>query len=273
MNQDKKSVIDFYLPVIFPLGLIALWETLSRAGFVSQAILSAPSGIFRAFVSLLKNGQISRHLGASAFRVISGFAIGSALGLVSGVFIGLFRKIERATILIVSILRPIPMIALIPFFILILGIDEASKIAVITMGAFWSVLMNTVYGIKSVDKKLLELAYVLKKRRWVVLSKIVLPSALPPVFVGARLGAGSAWACVVAAEMIAASSGIGFLVMFAREVSQTSVMYMGILLIGLFGLLIDFVIVTLEKSVLRWNYTEKRRSKIRYEKSAANKQP
>jgi sulfonate transport system permease protein len=272
MKRNEKGGIDFYLPVVFPLVLIVLWETLSGTGFVNQAILPAPSSIARALVSLLKNGQIARHLGASAFRVVSGFAIGSALGLISGIFIGLFRKIERATILIVSILRPIPMIALIPFFILILGIDEASKIAVITMGAFWSVLMNTIYGIKSVDKKLLELAYVLKKSRRVILSKIVLPSALPPVFVGARLGAGSAWACVVAAEMIAASSGIGFLVMFSREVSQTSVMYMGILLIGLFGLLIDFVIISLEKLVLRWNYTEKGRGKIRYEKSAANKQ-
>jgi sulfonate transport system permease protein len=263
MRSEGKKIINFYLPIIFPLLLIALWEGLSTMGFVNQAILPAPSSIFRAFVSLLKNGQIARHLGASAFRVVSGFLIGSALGLVFGIVIGLFRKIERATVLIISILRPIPMIALIPFFILILGIDEASKIAVITMGAFWSVLMNTIYGIKSVDKKLLELAYVLKKRRWTVLSKIVLPSSLPPVFVGARLGAGSAWACVVAAEMIAASSGVGFLVMFAREVSQTSIMYMGILLIGLFGLLIDFIIISLERLILRWNYTEKQRDKIR----------
>jgi sulfonate transport system permease protein len=84
-----------------------------------------------------------------------------------------------------------------------------------------------------------------------------MPSALPPVFVGVRLGAGTAWACVVAAEMIAASSGMGFLVMFAREVSQTSVMFMGVLLIGLFGLFIDFVIQRIERRVLSWNYPQK----------------
>jgi len=258
LQDEKHFFTEFCLPVLFPVLVLFIWEQLSSHRIVNPAVLPAPSRIFGAFKTMLLNGQIARHLGASVFRVLIGFLLGSALGLIIGIFVGISHKIDRATTLIISVLRPIPMIALIPVFILLLGIDEASKIAVITMGAFWSALMNTIYGIKSVDKKLLELAYVLKKSRWNTLFRIVMPSALPPIFVGIRLGAGSAWACVVAAEMIAASSGVGFLVMFAREVAQTSVMFMGVLLIGLFGLFIDFIILCIEKQVLSWNYPQKK---------------
>jgi sulfonate transport system permease protein len=255
--EKKHLFTEFCLPVLFPVLVLFLWELLSSHRILNPAILPPPSRIWEAFRALVQNGQIVRHLRASAFRVLWGFMAGSAWGLVIGIVVGLSHKIERATVLIISVLRPIPMIALIPVFILLLGIDEASKIAVITMGAFWPVFMNTIYGIKSVDKKLLELAYALRKSRWYTLIRVVMPSALPPIFVGIRLGAGSAWACVVAAEMIAASSGMGFLVMFAREVSQTSVMFMGVLLIGLFGLFIDFVIQGIERQVLSWNYPQK----------------
>jgi sulfonate transport system permease protein len=250
--------VEFCLPVLFPVFLLFLWEQLSSRRVINPAILPPPSRIFAAFKSLALNGQISRHLRASAFRVLLGFMMGATLGLAVGVIVGISHKIDRATTLIISVLRPIPMIALIPVLILLLGIDEASKIAVITMGAFWPVFMNTVYGIKSVDRKLLELACALRKSRWYTLVRVVMPSALPPIFAGIRLGAGSAWACVVAAEMIAASSGLGFLVMFAREVSQTSVMFMGVLLIGFFGLFIDFIIQRIERLVLYWNYPPKK---------------
>jgi sulfonate transport system permease protein len=256
--EKKYFFSEFCLPVLFPVLVLFLWELLSSRRIINPAILPPPSRIFGAFKTLVLNGQIARHLRASVFRVLLGFMMGSVLGLIIGVLVGIFHKIDRATTLIISVLRPIPMIALIPVFILLLGIDEASKIAVITMGAFWPVFMNTLYGIKSVDKKLLELAYALRKSRWYTLLRVVMPSALPPIFVGIRLGAGSAWACVVAAEMIAASSGLGFLVMFAREVSQTSVMFMGVLAIGLFGLFIDFVIQQIEKQVLYWNYPQKK---------------
>ena len=261
INQKKKVgssgvFTELVLPVLFPLLLLFVWEALSARRIINPAILPAPSSIFSTCWSMLTSGEIARHMRMSAFRVCSGFLLGSVGGLVLGILIGLFHKIDRALTLIIGVLRPIPMIALIPLFILWMGIDETSKIAVITVGSFWSVLINTIYGIKSVDKKLVEVAFILKKSRMETLLKIVLPAALPSIFAGIRLGASNAWACVVAAEMIAASSGIGYLVMFAREVSQPDVMLVGILMIGLFGLLIDFLLVHLEKRLLRWNETE-----------------
>jgi sulfonate transport system permease protein len=256
-GTEGAGFTGILLKLFFPLAALALWEYISGRRIVNPAILPPPSGIFFAFTALLSNGQIARHLGASALRVLPGFLFGTVSALILGTLIGLFRKIDQATGLVINVLRPIPMIALIPVFILSLGIGEGSKIAVITLGAFWPVLMNTVYGIKNTDRKLLELAYALKKSRGATLFRIVLPSALPPVFVGIRLAAGNAWACVVAAEMIAASSGVGFLIMYAREVTQTGVMFMGVLLIGIFGLIIDTAIAALERRVLRWNYPER----------------
>ncbi|HWQ78453.1 MAG TPA: ABC transporter permease, partial [Anaerovoracaceae bacterium] len=241
-REKNTFFVEYLLPVLFPLLVLAFWQLLSNRQLINPVLLPSPSRILSAFESMLAGGDLARHMQMSGYRVISGFLLGSAGGLILGVFVGLFHKVDRATTVIVNILRPIPMIALIPLFIIWLGIDEASKIAVITVGSFWCVFMNTIYGVKSVDNKLIEIGYVLKKSRLEILLKIVLPSALPSIFAGIRLGAGNAWACVVAAEMIAASSGIGFLVMFAREISQTDIMMVGILMIGLFGLFIDYLL-------------------------------
>jgi sulfonate transport system permease protein len=249
----QNYFVSFALPIVFPLIILLFWEYAGRNGLVSPAILPAPSKIQQAYSKMLSSGALVRNIQVSFGRVITGYAIGTAAGLSLGIVIGLFRYIERSTFLIVSLLRPIPMIALVPLFILFFGIGETSKIAVIALGSFWPIFMNTQHGIKSVDIKLLEVAHALRKSQLETLLKIIFPSSLPAIFVGARLGASIAWMCVVAAEMIAASSGVGYMLMFARETSQTPVMYLGILVIGLFGLLIDIGLTKLQKLLLKWN--------------------
>jgi sulfonate transport system permease protein len=144
------------------------------------------------------------------------------------------------------------MIAWIPMLILWAGIGEASKFAVIAIGTFWPVFLNTLQGIKNVDGKYLEVARILKKNKITTLCKVILPAALPSIFTGIRLGISSAWMSVVASEMIAASRGVGFLISYAREMSQPHIMWVGIAVIGLFGLVLDTLIVELERRVLRW---------------------
>ena len=244
--------VEFILPVLVPVLLICFWQLMSGIGLLNPAILPSPSTIATTFWSMLMNGQIIDDMRMSLLRVLSGFLLGSVAGLVIGVICGLFHKFDKAITIIVGVLRPIPVIALIPLFILWMGIGESSKIALIMVGAFWPMLINTIYGIKTVDQKLVEVAVIMEKSRKEMLFSIVLPSALPSMIAGVRLGASNAWACVVASEMIAASSGIGYLVMYAREVSQPDVMLVGILLIGLFGLLIDFLLVRMEKRMFRW---------------------
>jgi sulfonate transport system permease protein len=202
---------------------------------------------------MIKSGELFKHLGISIYRVIQGYLLGATLGILIGILIGLFKVAEEAFSLIFGLLRPIPIIAWMPVLILWLGIDEASKITVIAIGSFWPVLLNVVDGIKNVDKKYLEVARILEKSKFDTLIKIVLPSALPSIFTGLRVGIGIAWMCVVGAELIAASSGIGYLIMYSRELLQSDVMFVGVFSIGITGLLIDWLLKIIELRLLRWN--------------------
>lgn len=243
----------FLLPLVVPLLLIAGWELLSLKGYIKPAILPAPSAIWSILVEMIKTGELQNHLLVSLWRVVKGFSAGAALGLVGGVLIGLSPRIERALVLITGLLRPIPIIAWVPVLILWMGIDEASKITVIAIGSFWPVLLNVVHGIRNTDRKYVEVATILEKSRWTLLTKVVLPSALPSIFTGIRIGIGIAWMSVVGAELIAASAGVGYMIMYARELSQADVMLVGVVSIGITGLLIDYLIRTLETRLLKWN--------------------
>ena len=121
-----------------------------------------------------------------------------------------------------------------------------------------AVLLNTIHGIQSTDPKLLEVAYILKKSKWETITSVYLPSALPSVFTGLRLGMGSAWTCVVGAEMIAASSGIGYMISYARELAQPAKVFAGIIVIGAIGLLIDQVLLRLQRVLLKWSYEDEK---------------
>jgi sulfonate transport system permease protein len=160
---------------------------------------------------------------------------------------------EKSLVLVTGLLRPIPIIAWVPVLILWVGIDEASKVTVIAIGSFWPVLLNSIHGIRGTDPKFLEVARILGKSRWTILSKVIFPSALPSIFTGLRIGVGIAWTSVIGAELIAASSGVGYLIMYARELSQPDVMLVGVFSIGIVGLSIDFLLRRVERRVLRWN--------------------
>lgn len=254
--KKGKIILNTFLAISAPLLIIVIWQIGSNLGKVNQTILPSPQRILEAFLTLVRKGKLQSELWASILRVVKGFAIGAVAGLVVGILMGLFSGIYRVLNSLVSIIRPIPMIAWVPILILWTGIGEASKIAVIAIGAFWPVLLNTIHGIQSTDKKLLEVGYLLEKNKYVTLTKIVLPSALPSIFTGLKLGVSTSWSCVVAAEMIAASKGIGYMIAYAREMGQPYNMFARIIVIGLVGVLIDFLLRKLQKRVLKWNVQE-----------------
>ena len=248
----KKSY-SFFIPAV----LIVLWEILSKKGIINQSIMPAPTRIIRTLKVMLSDGELTTHLGVSAFRVVQGFGIGAVLGIIIGILMGLSQRIDGALKTMVGILRPIPIIAWVPLLILWMGIDEASKVTVIAIGSFWPILLNTIHGIKSVDEKYLEVAKILEKSKVETLIKIVFPAALLSIFTGIRLGIGTAWMSVVGAEMIAAATGIGYLIMYARELSQPDVMLVGVFSIGIIGLLIDFLVMQIQNKLLRWSVVGK----------------
>lgn len=233
--------------------IILIWYYGAISGKINQALLPSPGRVWNSFISMLQTGKLLEALWISAVRVLRGFVIGASAGLALGFLMGLSKWINGFFTSIVGILRPIPMIAWLPLLILWFGIGESSKNAIIAIGSFWSILLNTIGGIQSVDPKLKEVAMVLEKSPRIVLLKVILPAALPGIFTGIRLGMGTAWSCVVAAEMIAASKGIGYMIMYARELSQPDVLVVSMLSIGCVGLLIDVGILKLQKTLLKWN--------------------
>ena len=258
MNLAGNRLYQIFLAVAAPLAVLLVWALGSNLGLIRPSILPSPQRVFQTLIDLCASGQMARDLSISMLRVLRGFSLGTLAGIVLGCIMGFSRTSNKILGSLVSILRPVPMLAWIPLFILWLGIGESSKTAVIFVGSFWSVLLNTIHGIQSTDPKLLEVAKVLKKNRLQVIFSVYLPSALPSVFTGLRLGMGSAWTCVVGAEMIAATSGIGYMINYARELAQPAKVFAGIIVIGAIGLLIDQVLLRLQRVLLKWSYVDEK---------------
>lgn len=256
-EQRRKAVLkklsDIIYFFIMPIIVILIWQWGSAHGYINPHILPSPSKEVETVINQVSSGKLQIHLLISGYRVVRGFAVGAFLGIVIGSIMGLSFRVHKLFISLVGIFRPIPMIAWIPLLILWLGIGDDSKIAVIAIGSFWPVLLNTIQGIQGVDQKLIDVATIMEKSRWEIVTEVIFPAALPSVFTGIRLGVSSAWSCVVAAEMIGASEGIGFLITYARELTQPHVMIVGVFSIGIVGLLIDTIILKLQKALLKWS--------------------
>lgn len=253
MNRKKERAINNFIMVAVPVGILLLWEIAGRMEWINTAIMSTPSIIGKNFINLWAKGTIQKNLAVSSRRVLVGFCYGTAAGIVLGILMGQFEKVNKAFAVIVGVLRPIPMIGWTPLFILWMGLGESSKITIIAISAFWSVLVNTIDGIQSVDKRYLEVASMLEKGKFDNIIHIVLPTIAPNIFTGLRLGVSNAWRGVVAAEMIAATAGIGYMISFAREMAQPATLLLGLLIIGLICLVIDSVILWLQKIIFKWN--------------------
>lgn len=234
------------------LVIISIWQGLFHLGYLNPVLLPPPSQVALAFWDLLKSGALPRHIGISVLRVLEGFGIAAVLGLGLGAAIGLSRTLDRWTDLIIQVVKPIPPIAWIPLAILWFGIGEQSKVYIIFLGAFFPIIINTIDGIRQTDHKFVEVARILAVPRFKFVRQVVLPGALPAIMTGLRVGLMVAWMCVVAAELIAASSGIGYLIMDARQLSQSDVVLVGMITIGVIGKLMDSLIRRLERRMISW---------------------
>ena len=240
------------LAVALPLAVLVVWQGLFELGLIRPILLPPPTRVAAAFWALTLSGDLPRHVLISLQRVLIGFAIAAAAGLGLGLAVGLSRRFDRATDLLVQLLKPIPPIAWIPLAILWFGIGEAAKVYIIFLGAFFPVLVNTIDGIRQTDHRHVELARILEVPRRRFILQVVLPGALPAIMTGLRVGVMVAWMCVVASELIAASSGIGYLIMDARQLSQTDVVLVGMITIGALGKLLDTLLKRLEGRLIRW---------------------
>jgi NitT/TauT family transport system permease protein len=240
------------LRVVALLALLFGWEAIARLGWVPVLFLPSPVGVLAEAAEMLRSGELLAHLVSSLSRLLVGFAIGAALGVVIGVAVGFFAVAEAVGTPVIAATFPIPKIALLPLLILWLGLGEPSKVAVIALGVFFPMAINTFTGVRAADPLLIRAAIAFGARRWSVVRKVILPSALPMIFAGLRLGAGTALLLLVAAEMIAVESGIGFLVLHAGNLMQTTKLMVGIVVLSLLGLLSHWSLGRLERLAIPW---------------------
>ena len=238
--------------LIVPVLLLLLWQGASARGVLPPRILPAPLAVVAAAQKLVVSGDLWRHLSVSAGRAFTGLAVGGGIGFLLGLITGASRWAETLLDGTVQMLRAVPNLALLPFVIIWFGIGEEAKTFLIAFGVFFPLYLNTYHGIRSVDRDLVEMARAYGLRGFALFWHVLLPGATPSVLIGLRFALGSMWLTLIAAEALAAQSGIGYLTTTAREFMQTDVVLVGALLYALLGKTADTAVRLLERVLLRW---------------------
>jgi sulfonate transport system permease protein len=245
--------LDGLIQWLMPLVIVLLWQAAVSMGLLSTRILPAPSDVVEAGWRLLRSGELARNMWVSFWRAMVGFAIGGGIGFAFGLANGLSKRCENVFDGTLQMVRNIPHLALIPLVILWFGIDETAKIFLVALGVFFPIYVNTQHGIRSVDPQLIEMGRIYGMTPRDLFWRVLLPGALPSIFVGVRFGLGIMWLTLIVAETIAASSGIGYMAMQAREFLMLDVVVLSILIYALLGKAADSVARILERVCLAWH--------------------
>ena len=251
-NRMKRSAAPLWISYAAVFALLAIWETVCQTGLVSSLFLPAPSQIFVALFAMATSGELADDLAASLVRILAGFFIGSAVGIAVGLTAGVSSLTNRALTPLIDALYPIPKIALLPLFILWLGIGETSKITLIALGVFFPVALNAYAGARDVDPLLLRVAAAFHARPAFLLTRVIFPAALPLIFAGLRIAAATALLLLVAAEMIAAEKGIGALILRYGDLMLTDRLMAGLLVLSAIGLLFRFLLHLAARRMIPW---------------------
>ncbi len=244
---------SFIRGIAMPLLLLIVWESVCRGGLVSPIMLPSPSAIVIRWLEWLRSGELLVDVLGSLGRVTSGFLLGAGLALPLGLFMGSSPRTYEYFNPIIQVLRPIPPIAWIPMSILWFGLGNPPAIFLISLGAFFPVLMNTISGVQNVDSIYLRAARNLGAGRSAMFRRVILPAATPYILTGIRIGIGTAFIVVIVSEMIAVNNGLGYRILEAREFMWSDKIIAGMVTIGLLGLAIDQIMNALNTYLLRWH--------------------
>ena len=236
----------------FPLAVLALWQLSAVWGWVPEQVLPPPAAVFKVFGELLASGELWDHLRISMVRVFAGFGIGLSLGLLLGGAMGLSPTFRDYVFPLFKAFSQVPVIGWLPLLILVVGIDEALKFLLIAKAALVPVAINTCQGIQNVPNRLVEVARVYGFTRWQMLRKVVFPAATAPIWNGVRYGLTHAWLALVVVELLASSEGIGFFIVYGRQLFQLDVVLAAVLAVGIVGFVIDKLLAVSEAWLLRW---------------------
>jgi NitT/TauT family transport system permease protein len=252
--------------LLLPLALLALWHVAVAARWVTEGVVPSPAQVAESWYTWIFGAprrSLSPYSGTwlanvlySSRRVLQGFALSALVAVPLGIFIGWNRVVARLVDPSVQLLRPVPITAWLPFAIAVFGIYDASALFLIGLGAFYPIVVNTAHGVRDTNLLLLRAARMLGAGERTVLLKVVLPSALPSIFTGLRLGVGVAWTAVIVAEMIAVKSGLGYVLWDAYYVGRMDICVATMFSVGLLGFASDQVLLHASRMALRWRTLE-----------------
>lgn len=237
---------------LVPFVLLVLWELSVKLGAVSAHLMPPPSEIVFTLRDIAADGSLFLHIGVSSLRVLIGFSLGALLAILVGALVGLNRTAEALLDPTFQAIRAIPSLAWVPLLLLWLGIDEGPKITLIAIGAFFPIYLGLVSGIHNVDRKLVELGEINGLKSFQLVRRIFLPASLPSLFTGIRTGLSLSWMFLVAAELIAASKGLGYLLTDGRETGRADIVIVSIIILALLGKLSDSALRLVEIRLLSW---------------------
>ncbi|CZR81072.1 TPA: ABC transporter permease [Clostridioides difficile] len=244
-----KSVLIFFI-------ILLLWKITNYLGIWSDYILPSPEKVYSTFLNMISDGSIFINVYASMKRVLIGFAISTAIGVPLGIFFGIYSRVYEYFKSLINFLRNTPPLALIPMLILWFGIGEESKIIIIVLASFFPIFTSTLKGIKNCDSKLIEVGRVFEFSKLQIIFKIIIPNAILDIAVGLKLALGYSFRAIIGAELVAASSGLGYLISDGKEMSRTDVVIVGIIVIGLLGIITDYIFSIIVKKVSKGKMVE-----------------
>ena len=248
----RRPLFRLLVGLVLPLGLLALWQFASARTWLPPQILPSPAEVWASFADLSRTGELRGHIAISLLRVVEGFAAGAAAGLVLGIAMGLSRTVDDYVHPLFTAVAQIPSLGWIPFLMMIFGIGETLKIIVIAKAAFVPMVLNTARGIRATPRGYIEVADALRLTQWQRLRLLVLPGAVPPIFTGIRYGLTHAWLALVAVELLASSEGLGYLLVYGRQMFWLDTVMVAMAVIGLIGFVLDKGFEVLERRIQRW---------------------
>src|SRR6476619_4019917 len=240
------------LGLLLPVGLAVAWELIVWLGFSNGRLVPPPTKIFATIAELARSGELSKHIVATVMRVALGFGLGVVAGTILGAVSGYWALARRLLDPTVQALRAIPSIAWVPLFILWLGIFETSKVALIAAGVFFPVYLGVMGAILSVDRKIVEVGRTFRRSGPAMIRRILLPAVLPAYVVALRVGLGLGWMFVVAAELMGASEGLGYLLLDGQQLGKPAQILAAIVIFAIIGKTTDWLIEIATAPLLRW---------------------
>ena len=252
--QIERSLnkLGWFKGAIVPIILLFIWEIASKAGWVAPNLLPAPSTVLGTINDLGKSGDLWKHIGITVYRVAVGFVIGVGVATVLGAVTGYSKIIHDLIDPLLQSLRSIPSLAWVPLFLLWMGIQETPRIALIAVGVFFPVYLSLMSGIRSVDRKLVEVGKIYRLTGLQLIQRVFLPATIPDYIVGLRSGLGLGWMFVVAAELTGASQGLGYLLVDGQTTGRPELTIASIFLFALLGKISDSAIALVSGRFLHW---------------------